>query len=109
MTHAPTRIGYVAMITRDDVHVDMGHRLPGGIASIEADVVSIRPGLQSLVQQHFDLIDKTHQRRLFLGRGVKPRGRQPPRDHQRVSFTDRKSIEDSKRKAVAGDPFGGWQ
>ena len=89
--------------------MNMGHRLSSRIPGIEADVVSIRPGLQSLVQQHFDLIDKSHQRRLFLGRGVKPRGRQPPRDHQRVSFTDRKSIEDSKRKGVAGDPFCGWQ
>ena len=62
---------YIAVVSRNDVDVQMRDRLPGGFADVDAEVVAIR--LMDTLDRGFGVGDRGHQLDAFLSSGVKPR------------------------------------
>jgi hypothetical protein len=60
-----TWIGLITVIARDDVDVQVRNRLPGGRSAVEADVVTIRCGLQGRLQVISNGVDQFEHSRLF--------------------------------------------
>ena len=56
MPHPAARVRHVAAVARYHVNMQVPDRLPGGRASVEADVVAVGPKLR--VDLRLDLIDQ---------------------------------------------------
>ena len=56
MPDTPARIRHIALVARDDVHVEVEHRLARRRCIVEADVVAVRGVL--LVQGVLDGVDE---------------------------------------------------
>jgi hypothetical protein len=113
VTNAPTRVRDVAFVARDDVYVQMEHRLTSGGPHIDPNVVPLRPG--ALLDGLFGGLDAIQQGDLLLSGGLKPGCHQAARHDQGVVLTDQERIpqadgefgpvEDSRRVGVEEGRF----
>ena len=105
MAHAAAGIGHVAEKARNDMDMDMRHRLPGGGTGVEAHVVAVGLWVEPEVEQALGLLDQSHQRSLFLVGRVKPRFDDSAGGDQHMSGRYRKSIEDCKSQIIRAKPI----
>ena len=75
----PRGIGYVVVVARNHVDVQVRNGLPSGGACVEPHVVAIGP--MTFVDDPLDLRDEGQEVDLFFGGRIPPRGDQPPADH----------------------------
>lgn len=100
--HAAPRVRHVAPEPRDHVDVQVEHRLAGGGARVEADVVALGPQLG--VELPLDLVDQVEDRDLLLACGLEPVAHEPARHHQGVATRHRIGVADGERELVRRDP-----
>ena len=111
MPHAAAGVAHVARIPRDHVHMHMRHGLARGRPGVKADVVSIGPGIEPLVEQGLHLAHEFHERPLLRGRALEERCHHPPRDHEHVPRRHWVRVVDREAETIRADPLrlGGSQ
>ena len=90
VAHAAARIGDVARVARDDVHVEVEHRLPPRGADVDADVVPVRP--VALLDAPTGDLGRPCERLALLVRRVEPGRDVPSRNEQRVPRAHRERV-----------------
>src|SRR5687767_10925866 len=101
MPDTAARVWHVVGISRDDVNVEVGNRLTGNWAGVEANVVARR--LVIGIDATLDLVDESEQVGPFLGSCFPPGRDQPPRDDERVARVHREAVPNREGGAVTGD------
>ena len=99
------RIGHVAAIARDEVHVQVHHRLPGHLARVDPEVVALGRG-RARIEGALAHLDQVEDRGLFVAGGFPPGGHLAPGNDQRVPGRDREAIPDGERELVCAEPVG---
>src|SRR5438552_3715194 len=82
MAHPANGVRDVAGVTRDQVDVDVGNRLPGRRADVDPEVIA--SGVQDTVQVLFHLAEQLVDGRHLHRREVEVRKDMPPRQDERV-------------------------
>ena len=105
VAHATAGVGYIAVVARDDVNVQVEDCLSRGLSDVDADVKAI--GGVELGDGLSGPVDRGHERGpLGLG-GLEPGGNVAPRCEQKVARVDGKGIPDSAHPAIfEGDTLG---
>ena len=103
MSDTPARIGDIAAVARDDVHVEVLDGLARNLSRVQADVVAVR--VVAVVEQALHLVDKVDEGDALLPRCVEPRHNKAACDHQRVTWADRIGVEDCEGEGVAREPL----
>jgi len=98
MAHAASRIGHVAVVSGNDVDMNMKDRLPGTQPGVESDVPSVRTRIQFLREARLHFSYKRHHGCLLLGRGVEVGRDNPARDNERVAGRHREPIKKCDRQ-----------
>lgn len=83
------------------MNVQVAHRLPGGSAIVDANVVPGRAELR--MKLLLRRLEQCEHRRALVGSDVKERGHMPDRDHERMPGADRIGIAKCEREAIAHD------
>lgn len=107
VANAAARVGDVAAAARDDVHVEVHHRLASRLAGVEADVVAVRGRGERGVEEALHLVHEGKEGGALLRGGLEPGGDLAARDDQGVAVRDRIAVEDREREVVGGDPVAG--
>ena len=81
--------------------VDVWHRLTGGLANIDTDVVSIR--FIFFIEDNFHFIDQRPDSRFFFGSRLKVISNMPARDDQAMTSVNRVAVVMSKSQLVFDD------
>jgi len=99
------RVWRIAVVTRNDVDVQVANSLPGRRTLVEANVVAVRP--QLCIKLPLDLIDQSQHVSSLLVSSLPPGSDHPSRHHEGVPRADRKAISNDKRGIVSQEPLGG--
>lgn len=100
---AAARIVDVAAVARDDVDVEVHHRLAGGRAGVQADVVAV--GMKLAVELAFDDVDEVEDGGALLGGGGEPVGDDAAGDDECVAGRDREAVANGEGVGVRSDPL----
>ena len=90
MTNPAAWVRHVAVAARDDVEVEVRHRLARGIADVDPDVESV--GVPVLTDDTADRLDRPEQGGALLGRRFEPGRDVPARHDQRVALGHREAV-----------------
>ena len=99
--HTAPGILYVAGVPRDDVDVEVHHRLAGGGANVRADVVAI--GVEPLVEESFCLPGEGEEGGEFCVGRVEEAGDVPEGDEEEVAGACRVFIVAGVAEVVCED------
>jgi len=104
--HPAPRVLDVTPVPRDQVDVQVHHRLAGGLADIYADIVAV--GIELTVEVGLRLPDQGEQRLLLLPGGVEEVCDMPEGDDQQVAGVHRVEIVAGIAEVVLEDDLGGF-
>ena len=103
--HPAPRVFRIARVARDQVDVQVRHRLAGRGAVVDADVVAL--GLVAALKAGAGFVQQGQQAGALLGREVKEAAHMPARDDERVPGRHGVGIaHDQARGVAAGDALG---
>lgn len=81
----------VTRVARDEMDMDVGNGLPGGIANIDTDIKSV--WMIMLLQIFLAFIDHCPKELLFFRGQIKVAGKVPPGNNQCVPRSNRKRVQ----------------
>ena len=93
MPNATPRVLYVATITRNDVNMQMKHRLPRRRPRIDPNVITV--GRVALLNNLLGRGNRLGQSPLLLRRGVEPGGHHATRHQKRVAWGDGEGVPEA--------------
>ena len=106
MPHTAARIRHIAAVARDDVDMKVPDGLPGGRASVEADVIAVGPQLD--VELALDLIDKGQDVGPLIVTSFRLGSDRASRHDEGMSWANREAIGDDERMIVRREPLRRW-
>ena len=101
----PARIGPVAAIPGDDMHMHVRHGLAGRHAIVDADVVSVRP--QFRVQHRPHALQHRQHRALLVEAHLPERFHVPPRHDQAMATGNRVAVAQREHETLGNQQAGG--